>query len=121
VVAANWSPPSPTVLESFARTAGRSLAEGRPARYLIGYAGPRPVAAAELFYGAGAAGFYNVCTLETHRRQGWATALLSSGLRLAAEDGYDSAILQAAQAAIGVYAHLGFQPRGDVVEHAFRP
>jgi GNAT superfamily N-acetyltransferase len=120
VVAANWSPPSHTVLEFFARTAGRSLAADSPARYLIGYAGPRPVAAAELFYGAGVAGFYNVCTLQTHRRQGWATALLAFGLGLAATDGYGTAILQAASGAIGVYARLGFEPCGDVVEHSAR-
>ncbi|GIF48069.1 acetyltransferase (GNAT) family protein [Asanoa ferruginea] len=121
VVAANWSPPSPTVLEFFARTAAGSLAADSPARYLIGYADGRPVAAAELFYGAGVAGFYNVCTLAPHRRRGWATELVSFGLGLAATDGYDTAILQAAETAISVYAHLGFEPCGDVVEHAVRP
>ncbi|MEV0719243.1 GNAT family N-acetyltransferase [Asanoa sp. NPDC050611] len=118
VVAANWSPPSPTVVEFFARTAPWAL--GSTSRYLVGYVDGRPVAAAELSYGAGVAGFYNVCTLTTARRQGWASALLRFGLALAATEGCGTAILQAAYDAISVYARLGFEPCGDVVEHAIR-
>ncbi|GIF74712.1 GNAT family N-acetyltransferase [Asanoa siamensis] len=121
VVAANWSPPSPTVLDFFAGTARWSLAPGSPARYLIGYASGRPVAAAEVCYGAGVAGFYNVATLAVERRRGWATALLSFGLGLAATEGYETAILQAAHQAISVYERLGFEPAGNVVEHAIAP
>ncbi|GAA1885374.1 GNAT family N-acetyltransferase [Asanoa iriomotensis] len=118
VVAANWSPPAPTVVEFFERAAASALDSS--SRYLIGYADGQPVAAAELCYGGGAAGFYNVCTLATARRQGWATALLSFGLQLAATEGHETAILQAAHAAVGLYTGLGFEPCGDVVEHAIR-
>ncbi|GIF69659.1 hypothetical protein Ais01nite_76940 [Asanoa ishikariensis] len=121
VVAANWLPPSPTVVEFFARTTPWALAPDSPSRYLIGYADDRPVAAAELCFGAGVAGFYNVCTLAAQRRRGWANALLSFGLDLAAADGCQTAILQAALDAVTVYERLGFAACGDVVEHAIRP
>jgi len=121
VVAANWSPPSPTVVDFFTRTARWSLAAESQARYIIGYDDKTPVAAAELFYGAGVAGFYSVCTLESHRRRGYASALVSFALGLAASDGYELAILQAASGGFSTYEQLGFRPCGDVVEHAFRP
>ncbi|MDG4821918.1 GNAT family N-acetyltransferase [Asanoa sp. WMMD1127] len=119
VVAANWTPPSGTVVEFFARAAPWALVS--TSRYLIGYADDVPVAAAELCYGGGVAGFYNVCTLEGARRQGWASALLSFGLDLAAAEGHDIAVLQAAQGAVSLYERLSFQPFGDVIEHAWRP
>ncbi|MEV4535409.1 GNAT family N-acetyltransferase [Asanoa sp. NPDC049518] len=121
VVAANWSPPSQTVVEFFARTAPWALAADSPARYLVGYEDGRAVAAAELCLRSGVAGFYNVCTLASHRRQGWANALLGFGLTLAADEDCHTAILQAALDAVTVYERLGFTPLGDVTEHAIRP
>jgi len=40
---------------------------------------------------------------------------------LAASDGYEMAILQAASGGFSIYEQLGFRTCGDVVEHAFHP
>ena len=95
MVAANWEPPSGTVIEFFGR---RSPDPRSPSRLIVGYAGGRPVASTEVFLGAGVAGFYSVCTLRSHRRRGYATAMTSFGMRLAAREGYDTAVLQASGA-----------------------
>jgi hypothetical protein len=48
VLAANWDPPSATVLEFYRRTASLLLAPAGPARLLVGYSGGLPVCTAEV-------------------------------------------------------------------------
>ncbi|HXM56140.1 MAG TPA: GNAT family N-acetyltransferase [Candidatus Dormibacteraeota bacterium] len=111
-------PPVPTRMRFYERVAPAALAPGAAARYFVGYTGGAAVAAAELFYGAGVAGLYSVVTLASHRRRGFGAALSSAALRLAREDGYRVAVLQASGAGEPLYRRLGFEAIGEYREFA---
>ncbi|MDJ1133438.1 GNAT family N-acetyltransferase [Streptomyces iconiensis] len=120
VLAANWDPPAATV-RTFLRTAGPwALAQDSPARYLVGYAAGQAVCSAEVFFHAGVAGIYNICTLAAHRRRGHGGAITLAALRAARAEGHHVAVLQASADGEPVYRRLGFHPCGHFTEHAMR-
>jgi ribosomal protein S18 acetylase RimI-like enzyme len=117
VLAANWDPPSATVLEFYRRTAGQLLAPGGPARLLIGYSGGRPVCTAEVLVHAGAAGLYNISTLASRRRRGFGTAITAAALQAARAAGAGLALLTASDQGEPLYRQLGFTIFGALTEH----
>jgi ribosomal protein S18 acetylase RimI-like enzyme len=117
VLAANWDPPAPTVVEFFARTAEHALLPGSPARYLTGYYEGRPVCTAEVFSHGGVAGLYNISTLASHQRRGFGTAVTVACLLAAREMGADIVVLAASDQGQPLYRRLGFQPFEVVTEH----
>jgi ribosomal protein S18 acetylase RimI-like enzyme len=118
VVAADWDPPAATVREFFAITAPAALDPGCASRYLVGYDGDRPVAAAEVCVAAGVAGLFNVCTLVADRGRGHASALMRAALDVAVARGCRTAVLQASTQGERIYRRLGFRAVGEYAEHA---
>jgi GNAT superfamily N-acetyltransferase len=77
------------------------------AHYLAFWEG-EPVATAMLFPAAGVAGIYNVTTLAAARRRGIGAAITRRALGDAKAAGLSTAVLQATEEGLGVYASLGF-------------
>ncbi|KAB8314617.1 GNAT family N-acetyltransferase [Tolypothrix campylonemoides VB511288] len=67
------------------------------------------VATSELFLAGGAAGIYNVATLEKFRNRGIGTAITLAALQDAYRVGYQTATLQASEAGKNIYSRLGFR------------
>ena len=119
VLAANWSPPAPTVVAFYAATASRALAPDCPARYLIGLSEGRPVCAAEVFLHGGVAGLYNISTVASQQRRGFGTAITAAAMASARDVGAQLVVLQASEQGEPIYRRLGFRVFGHVSEHAF--
>ena len=80
----------------------------------------RPVATALAFDHDGDCGIYNVSTLEAFRRRGLGTALAAVQLHRAKRRGCATASLQSTLIAERVYASVGFQDLGRILEYVRR-
>ena len=116
-IAANSTPPDPTVLRFYDLAASQLLAPNAPQWFYVGYIADEPVATAELTVGGGVVGLYNISTLESHRRRGIGTALTLRPLLDARARGYGTGVLQASADGVGVYARVGFEPFGRIAEY----
>ena len=117
VIAANWTPPDPNVPRFYEAAMPLLLSGDCPLWLYVGYIGGEPVAACEVTAGGGVAGLYNVCTLESHRRRGYAGVLVQRGLLDAREAGFRTAVLQASQGGRNIYARIGFRATGTFTEY----
>jgi hypothetical protein len=94
------------VAEMYARI---GLGDETPWRHYLGRLGPRPVATATLFLGAGVAGVYFVLTVPEARRRGVGAAVTLAALREARALGYRIGVLGASDLGYPLYRRLGFR------------
>ncbi len=117
VSAANWTPPDAQVNRFYEITSASILSADSPLWLYLGSVGDAPVATAELTAAGGVVGLYNISTLEPYRRRGFGTAMTLQPLLDARERGYDTAVLQASRAGVGIYERVGFRPFGEITEY----
>jgi GNAT superfamily N-acetyltransferase len=77
--------------------------------HYLGIFNGKPVATSSLFFAAGVAGIYLVCTAPGVRGRGFATAMTLAAMRKAAELGCRVVILRASQMGEGMYRRIGFR------------
>lgn len=80
-----------------------------PVRNYIGYLDSEPVATSTLFVANGAAGVYNVATLEAARGKGIGAAITAKALVDGRDLGYRVGILQSSEMGYSVYKRMGFE------------
>lgn len=110
--------PSPA-FEDMLREACQAIGfdEDAPEEHVIGLLDGTPVATASLVVAGGAAGIYNVATLEPARRRGIGAALTSAAVRRGGERGLEIATLQASDMGRPIYERLGFRFVCDLVPY----
>jgi len=107
----------PYALRFYELTASALLTPDAPQWFYLGYWDNQPVATAELTLGGGVVGLYSIITLEAYRRRGIGSALTLQPLLDARAHGFHTGVLQAADAGVGVYTRLGFEPFGNITEY----
>jgi GNAT superfamily N-acetyltransferase len=117
IVAANWDPPAPGVIEFYSRAEAAVLDPACLARYFVGYHEGVAVCTTEVTLAEGVAGVYGVSTLKAHRRKGFGAAVTLAALHEARNEGYATAVLQASPDGEPVYRKLGFDTVGSFNEH----
>ncbi len=119
VIAENWTPADPNVLHYYQLTSHHYLDDANGILLLIGFQDDQPVATAEMFpTDEKVMGCYGIATLETYRRKGLGTAMLTYALNTAKELGYEKAVLQASADGIGIYRKFGFRAYTTYFEYA---
>lgn len=86
-----------------------ALRRGYPWYRLLGFLDQEPVAVSEVYMADGVAGIYGVATLPWARRRGIGSAMIGAAMAVARQSGCHTAVLDAAEAALGLYRRLGFR------------
>ncbi|EME22430.1 GNAT family N-acetyltransferase [Rhodococcus triatomae] len=118
LMAANWTPPSPTVHRFFDGVATAVLTPSCASTFVVGYVGDLPVCGAEVHISDGVAGLYGVVTLDDFRRRGHGTAVTLLALDVARRAGVETAVLQASADGEPIYTRVGFSRIGRYTEFA---
>jgi ribosomal protein S18 acetylase RimI-like enzyme len=95
------------------------FADDAPEVHFVGFLEGRPVATTSLMTAGGAAGIYNVTTVEAARGRGIGAAMTAHAVRFGAERGLATATLQASTMGRSVYERLGFVPACDLVPYVW--
>jgi ribosomal protein S18 acetylase RimI-like enzyme len=91
-----------------------------PWRYYLGSVAGKPVATAQLFFGAGVAAVHWVVTLREARHQGIGAAMTLAALREARAAGYRVAILTASPDGERIYRRIGFRDYGTISKYSWQ-
>lgn len=86
----------------------------------VGYVDQNPVVTGLLVTHLGVAGIYYIATVPTHRKKGYATAMMYHLLQRAVKKGYTIATLQASEDGVPVYEKMGFTSCSRCVEYQRR-
>jgi ribosomal protein S18 acetylase RimI-like enzyme len=110
--------PSPAFTDFFLRASrGIGFRPGVPEEHFVGYLDGQPVATVSLLTAGGAAGIYNVATIEAERGRGIGAAMTAAAIRHGAARGFTVATLQASTMGRPVYERLGFRFVCDLVPY----
>lgn len=120
IAAGNWSPPDHHVLTFYRRTSAALLDSEAPQWLYLGCLNGEPVATAEATLNAGTVALFNIATREAFRGRGIGSRITWQPLRDAYTAGCDLAVLQAAEAGVGLYRRLGFTDFGRITEYKRR-
>lgn len=90
-------------------------------RHYVGRLDGKPVATASLFFAAGVAGIYFVCTVPELRRRGLGAAISRHAMLAARELGLRTAVLGSSPMGHRVYERLGFREICPVVVYEWSP
>jgi len=112
----NWNPPDANVEEFYRRAARDLLGPGSPFRFHLARLEGLPVAAVEVALTGSVAGIYGLTTRAAWRGRGIASALLTTALHSAREEGVLQSVLQAAAGGVSLYRRLGFVEFGVIRE-----
>jgi len=121
ISAANWDPPDQILADFYRRSTDALLEPGCPIRFYVAELSGEPVAGVEITLAAGVAGVYGLSTMARHRRRGIGAAVLSEALRDSLGHARGRAVLQAAEAGVGLYRRLGFVQFGKITEYKPHP
>lgn len=93
------------------------FADDAPEEHFIGLLDGTQVATTSLLVAGGAAGIYNVATIEAARRRGIGAAMTAAAIHRGAERGLGLASLQASEMGRPIYERLGFRHVCDLVPY----
>ncbi len=110
LIALGWSMPPEPYRDFFQQQAPLLLPCASPKQFYLGLADNRPVCCMELFVQpeSGVAGIYYVATHPEQRRKGYAAAMQSQVLELAAQRGLNAAVVVAEPGERRLLGRLGF-------------
>ena len=110
--------PSPAFTALLAEASRRiGYAEDAPEVHFVGLLRGEPVATASLITAGGAAGIYNVATVEHARGRGIGAAMTAAAVDAGRRRGMTTATLQASTMGRSVYEALGFRHACDLVPY----
>jgi hypothetical protein len=109
VAGAGYGEPNEVLAARLAAHAALGVADDLPLQRYLALLDGEPVAMSALFLGAGAAGLYEVATVEWARRRGIGAAVTCAAARHARALGYRAGVLTASPMGRPVYARLGFR------------
>lgn len=89
--------------------------------HLVGRAGERAVATAEVYLDGAVAGIYSVATLASHRGRGFGNAMTKAAINEAKQHGAKIAVLHASNMGRSLYERLGFEAVGLLREYIWFP
>lgn len=92
--------------------------EKSPLQMYVGYEGNQAVTTGVVVMHANVAGIYYVMTLPSHRKRGYATAMMEHVLECAQNKGFYLATLQASEKGKNLYESMGFQKSSLFVEYS---
>ena len=110
-------PPNAHLVDFYTDASIAIVTPNAPMKLYVGYAGGKPVAAAETYYAHRVVGLSNIVADSSLAGKGYAPALLVAALHDAKRTGQNFAFVQADSASKAIYECIGFKPAGEFTEY----